>query len=232
MTQTPIATFTSLALPALLACAGCSVTSARGYEALAEQPAETIEATPGRMFGVAPWSYDLPDGRQVVIDTSRGQQTWGPITAADDVYFEASLGDARLVCASEPRGPGVPETRFGCWSPGDREVTFWMAPGAKCGVRNLDGFATLTDPTCWDGTLTTPSARYEVAYSWMEAPSSPVAWISWTDAARGEAVQAVNSVVDLRLEVRARPGARGEDADLLALHAVALHYWYHRVYSS
>lgn len=200
---------------------GCAVHHANGYQALVESPEEDVSATPFVMYGVAPWSYDLPDGRQVLIE-SISSDFIGP-----DFAFAITLDDVELTCATNPRGPGIPETRFGCWS-SDASVgnSFWMAPDQGCSKLGARTLHLATRPDCWQGELTTPKTRYDVEYSTMKKSKAAVAQISWVDAV-GEPVLAVNSIVELRMKMHMTRELDQPERDGLVLNALALHYWYH-----
>jgi hypothetical protein len=221
-----------LGLAVLTACAigaaGCTVRHAPGYEELerSTQP-QVIEATPYKMYGMVPWSYDIDDGRTVEIDLEDGSRTSGMGTFRLDLRYAVVLGDLRLDCATEPAGPNVPDTRFGCWSPDpDDKTAFWMEPGPNCGARDFDAAQTLVRPECWQGELKTPHRDYTFHYSQMASTGAPVNRISWIERGTGSTAMAASSVTDMRLLLY--HGTRSDEhRDLLVLNALALHYWHH-----
>jgi len=202
----------------ILPLGGCAISYAPGYETLAEQhDVQYIKATPMRMFGGAPWSYDLPDKRQVEINVKE--------TPTNTISLH--LDQTELECRWNPSGPNIPETRFGCWSPGSDHVSFWLAPDQGCSGRDLGLSRGFTSPNCWKGTLQTEHARYHVAYSHAGALEITVPVVTWSDIDSGTTVQGVDSVLTGTLELHASHQRDPRDADMLMLHAVALHYWFH-----
>lgn len=218
------------ALSTLLVMGCASYDYAPGYEELtAQETSYEVRPTPGVLFGVTPRSWDLPDGRKVLVEVERAGLTSGFGFYKADLAYELSLGDLVLECATEPSGPSVPETRFGCWSSGQgREVTFWMAPDEECPARNLGFAKTMKTPACWRGVLTTPERSYEVVYSWgsLGGRGTPLGGISWVDVARDVSVQAVYLEQSALMEVYTSPARPDDEADLLLLHALALHIWF------
>jgi hypothetical protein len=213
---------------------GCgTIDYAPGYKELTEQQThQEIVPTPWKPFGMTPWSYDLPDGRQIIVDTERARVSSGLGFYRAELVFEIALEDTKLVCATEPRGPDIPKTRFGCWSPGDAEdVTFWMAPDRDCPARHISFARTMKSPACWTGELTTPRSRYRVVYS-HSSLGGPVKMISWIDTSREAIVQAVDSVIEMRMELYPAAERPEDEADILTLHAMALHYWHHTVFDN
>lgn len=213
-----------------LGAACVKVASPPGYEELkATHQPKVIQATPYKMYGIAPRSYDLPDKRQVTIKVDDYQKTSGMGMYRINMAYEIALGDRVLSCATQPNGPNTPKTRFGCWSVDEQEpVTLWLAPERACEDQDLGASQTLLRPECWQAVLTTPKQRYNVELGYVEGLESPVHYLSWTDA-RGAAVQAANSVAELRVELwqTTTTSLDLEEQDRLTLSAMALHYWLH-----
>lgn len=214
-------------VPALFAFTllGCAVTHPPDYEQLASEPPLVAEATRGVMYGVAPWSWDLPDGRKILLDSERGSLVSGMglyrLDAAFEVQFDG--GGTRLQCATQPEGPGLPSTRFGCWDEGGR-TTFWFADGAACTARDIGAMETMTTPECWRGVLDIGGSQYRVAYAHTAKSKIVVDRVTWTDP-EGRVVQAANIVAEGRVELF-HPAALSVsplDGDTLVLHALALH---------
>ena len=89
-----VASCASAALGCAATSAGCTVYSPPGYAELTQavEP-EEIPATTLRMFGCAPWSYDLPDGSHALIRLDTGASPF------DDVFsFRVSAAGTSLKC--------------------------------------------------------------------------------------------------------------------------------------
>jgi hypothetical protein len=208
---------------------GCCVHNPQGYKQLSQSASLLIEATPWKMYGVAPTRWTLADGRKALVDVDRFSVASGMGMYRSDMEFDVSWDGSApsLHCETEPAGPDVPETRFGCWSAGDDgpSVQFWMAPGAGCGFRDLDVPSTLTTPACWKGVLTTPVDRYTVEFGHLSRLGSPVGRISWIGR-DDQVVLAADIVVDTIIRLFPGGGKQGL-SDELILQTIALHWWWH-----
>lgn len=183
-----------------------------------------IEATPGHMYGYAPISWDVPTGETITIAVDRASVTSGLGLYHADIAFTAALDGEQLRCESEPAGPGVPSTRFGCWSEG---VTFWLAPGHDCPPRHAAHASTLTTPACWDGELTVDGQRTLLHHGYVEATGAPVGYVSWTTEA-GELQLAADTVSSMQVRIYAASKALSDRARRrLVLLTVALSWWEH-----
>lgn len=187
-----------------------------------------IEATSGHMYGFAPLSWDLPDGEQIKIDVDRAGITSGLGLYHAEFAFTATLGGEQLRCESEPSGPDVPMTRFGCWSMGEsKDVTFWLAPDEVCPARHVSHVSTLTTPGCWNGKLTMNGERASLHHGYLEATGSPVGYVSWTTEAN-ELLLAANIVTGLQVRVYEPTRELPEQLKRrLLLLTVALSWWEH-----
>ena len=217
-----VARVARLVLPVLLAvAAGCAVTHPPDYEQLADEEPAVIQATRGVMYGIAPRSWDLPDGRKVVVESERASLVAGMGFYRVDAAFEIHVGGGgpSLKCATDPAGPGLGETRFGCWDDAG-QIAFEFASGEACTARNLQVARTMTTPSCWRGVLDVGGEAYEVAYAHLAKSKVVVDRVTWTDA-DGRVVQAADIVSGVRIELFGAGPA--SDADVLVLHALALH---------
>lgn len=212
----------------LLLGAGCAVIHPVTWDER-RLPPQVIEATAGVLYGFTPLSWDLPDGRKVLVETHHvSVRSGGGADLSYEVYFSDASTSA-LACQTEPAGPGVPRTRFGCWTKTSSTgaTTFWLAPGADCPARDVAAVRTLTQPYCWRGELTHGGQKFFLEHAYLESTGSPVDRITWTDT-DGRLLLAVNSVAELRIEVFG--GSQAPPApllDILWLSAVAYHWWLH-----
>lgn len=206
---------------AALALLGCRVTHPQGYDQLAT-PAllQPLPSTPAALR-----SGRMPDGTPITVDVERSRVHTGLGRYGADVAFTASSGGLSLRCATDPDGPGVPKTRFGCWSEGAPGITFWVAPDQDCPARNIAYNRTRRTPACWEGVLTTPQDTYTTAQAHLTGRGHAIERLTWTNAA-AEVQQAADLVVAGRPRVYGTPDAEPE---LLYLHAFALQYWLHAI---
>jgi len=204
--------------------AGCAYQHPTGFDALMAETPEVLQAKVG--------GYAGQDGRTAVLNIERSVVSSGMgiyrLNLDFNVGFDRSNGPGFVLeCRTDPSGPDVPETRFGCWSlDGHQDVSFWMAPGEECVARNLRVASTLVRPECWRGELSVDGETFEVSYGIVEATDSPIGRLSWVDE-QGRPVQAVDSVVEHQLQVHRSVRAKGAVRDVLTLHAVAMHYYWH-----
>jgi len=167
---------------AVQALCGCSLAYPPGWDERV-RPGEVIRPTPGVMFGMAPRSWDLPSGERIVISVERASLLRGIGLYRADLDFTATYaGTAESIrCKSEPSGPGVPRTRFGCWSAGRTDdLRFWLAPDEDCPARPVAHVRTLTSPRCWRGHLTADGEGVELRHGYLVSTGSPVGYLSWS----------------------------------------------------
>ncbi len=219
-----------LAIAWALSLAACRVTNPDGYDTLREAaPEERVTATPGVMYGFAPRSWDLVDGRQISVELDRARVSSGMgLYAADiafDVQLEGSAAVPPLRCETRPSGPRVPETRFGCWSE-DESVEYWVGAGRECHDRNVNAARTLGRPECWEGTLRVGDVTYHVDFGHAGRGEWVIDRVTWTDA-NSAVVQAADLVAEMRVELYRDEALPEDQRDALALHAMALHQWVH-----
>jgi hypothetical protein len=215
---------------ALLGLCSCAVVHPPGWEARAVPPT-VIGATPGVMYGFAPMSWDLPDGRRIEIDVAECKVTSGIGSYSADIAFSAAFTDDsgdRIRCETAPVGPGVPRTRFGCWNEGDstEALTFWLAPDEDCPARNAAVATTLTNQRCWNGELSHGGETYSLVHGYLAKTESPVGFVSWV--AGEEPLLVADIVVDSRVVVHEVDAALPDELRRrLVLLTVALSWWEH-----
>jgi hypothetical protein len=212
----------------MLGCGAC-VHNPQGYQTLSQADPWVIHATPWKMYGIAPTHWTMADGQKARVHVGSYTISSGMGLYRSDMEFDVSWDGSGLSlhCETEPSGPDVPETRFGCWSKDDggKRVRFWMAPNAHCGFRDLEVPATLTDPLCWTGVLTTPGDSYAVEFGHLSRIGSPVGRISWTGSS-GKVELAADIVVDTIIRLYPR-GLQQEIDEALILQTIALHWYWH-----
>lgn len=217
----------------LVALTGCAVSYPVGWARRAQTP-ELVTATPGVMYGRAPLSWDVADGDKIHIAVRDAAVTSGMGLYRQEIRFTAtyaSAPDVRIVCETEPSGPDVPRTHFGCWSePRDAEpIRLWMAPGADCRMRDGAVVDALTTPECWHGELAVRGQRLRLRHGHLQSTGSPVGYVSWVDDGDGMLL-AADIVSEMRIELFDPQPARPVAAELrrwLVLLTVALSWWEH-----
>jgi hypothetical protein len=185
-----------------------------------------VRATPGRMVGLAPTSWDLPGGRRIRIDVDRASVLSGMGLYRADMAFTAGfIGTAdQIGCGTEPAGPAVPETRFGCWGEG---VAFWIAPDQGCSARDAANVETLTTAACWNGQLRTGRRRIDLRHATLAATGSPVGYVTWMDEQDRVLLTAdIVSTFQIRF-YRLAGGRPSAMTRKLLLLTVALAWWEH-----
>lgn len=219
-----------LALVPCLALFACTVVYPTGWPAQS-QPSQIMLATRGVSYGAAPRSWDLPDGTQIRIDIARASVLSGMGAYVADIRFAAAYADdpdPGIECATEPTGPGVPRTRFGCWSRADPSaLRMWLAPGGDCPARHVQAIRSVVRPECWQGELEAHGRRLTLRHGYLRASKVPVGYVTWVDE-RGQALLAADIVRELRYDLyegtaEATPGLRRS----LVLLTVALAWWEH-----
>lgn len=215
-------------LGASFACAatltGCAVKRPPGYPQ-DDDRGWTARAAPGKMFGMAPTSWDLPDGRRATIDVARARVSSGVGSYEADFAFAARLDGKAIRCSTSP--PKLKhETRFGCWSTG-HTLEFAIGPDLRCPAGGAAYRTTLTSPACWQGALVIGGKRFELRHGTLESSGAPVGYISWLDA-RGSTLICANTVTDMQVRVVAESSRMPKDLrDTLVLLTIALSYWEH-----
>lgn len=219
----------ALLLPGLAATLGCTVVTPPGWPVESDaEPSEVLSATPGVMYGFAPTSWDLPDGRQVAVEVDRCVVGSGVTRALTDVEFAVVFGDSSapgIRCRTNPAGDGIPQTRFGCWTEGDSGASgrFWLAPGAACEHGTVE---TSTRSECWSGELTSPDGPVALVHGYLENTGSPVGYLSWVSP-QGPLL-AADIVTDQQIRLFDLAGNLPAPAhDRLLLYTVALSFWEH-----
>lgn len=181
------------------------------------------------MYGAAPTSWDLPSGETILIAVDRASVTSGFGLYHAEIAFTASLPGEQIRCESEPAGPNVPRTRFGCWStgPGTDDLSFWLAPGEDCPARNASHVSTLTTPSCWNGELTVNGARASLQHGYVESTGAPVGYVSWVSASN-ELLLAADIVTEMQVRLYEPPKELPAQVKRrLILLTVALSWWEH-----
>ncbi len=216
-----------LAFPFL--ASACTVIRPPGWPAGDEQPTTVVQATPGVMYGVAPWSWDVTGGERIRIDVDEASVTSGFGMYHAEIAFTATLGQDQIRCESEPSGANVPKTRFGCWSTGSgaEALTFWLAPGEDCPARHVAHVSTLTTPRCWNGALTMGEQQTTLRHGYLESTGSPVGYVSWLSAA-GEVLIAADIVTEMQVRFyEPKKELPAQVKRRLILVTVALSWWEH-----
>ncbi len=215
-------------LLSLVPILGCTVVTPPGWPVEPHAEPQVVTATPWVMYGFAPTSWDLPDGRQIAVEVDRCAVGTGLARSWTDVEFSVAFRDSPgpgIRCRTDPNGDGVPETRFGCWTEGDAGASsrFWLAPGAGCEYGAVE---TSTRPHCWNGELTGTDGPVSLVHGYIEDTGSPVGYLSWvgppgpliaTDIVTDQQIRIYDLADDLPAAVR----------DRLLLHTVALSFWEH-----
>lgn len=210
-------------LPLLLLPA-CAVAYPTGWEERGVRT-ELVSATPGVAYSAAPRSWDLASGDRIGVDVAAHSVTSGLGAYRADMRFSVAHAGAteKLDCATDPTGPDVPRTRFGCWS---AAVRFWLAPDLDCPARDGGAARSLTTPACWQGEALVHGQRLRLQHGTLRSTGAPVGYIAWVDE-RDEAVLAANIVGELQIELfDVRPLPPAQRRALVEL-TVALSWWEH-----
>ncbi len=215
----------------LLWLCGCAVTYPSGWTRRAAPP-ELLKATPGVMYGDAPLSWDTAAGERILVEVQDASVASGLGHSASSFRFDVAFRGAsqeRILCGTQPAGPDVPETRFGCWSPeSERELLrFWLAPNLGCPLGSPA--QTLTTRECWNGELSLDGEQVQLRHGHLESTGSPVGYLSWVGE-RQQLLLAADIVREMQVELFDASPAEGVPATLrrrLVLLTVALAYWEH-----
>lgn len=219
----------ALCLSLILLSCGCSVVYPTGWSTRTTS-SENVDATPWVMYASTPTSWESRDG-QIRLRSTRRERVSGlgryRLNLEFEVEFTRSSGGV-ITCRTEPPGPDVPRTRFGCWSgPEGERLRFWIAPGEDCPSRNTGVMRTQTSAACWNGELTFDGEVVRLSSAYFECTGWPVGYITWVTN-EGELLLAANIVATQRIQVFDGP-CRAPDRlrqALLRLN-VALHHWRH-----
>lgn len=193
----------SATLTSGLLLTACTVVNPAGWEARAKDPTTvTFRRAQGAVVQSA--SEEWPGGRIVDIEVRRIQLTHGLIYKAD-IEFSLAYRDApneEIHCRHEPSGPGVPETRFGCWASTNttQPLEFWLAPNLECSSRNLGMARTLLRAECWTGTLSMGERNINLEHGHLKRAGSPIGRISWVSP-KGAPVLVADMVQNRQLKV-------------------------------
>ncbi len=208
-----------------LALGACAVVRPPGYPD-SDDNAVIVQATPGKPYGVAPTSWDLPNGERIRINVLRAAVTSGMGMYTADIAFTATMGPDEIHCESEPTSPGIPPTRFGCWSiRGSEKLTFWLAPGEDCPPKHIAHAKTLTTPACWHGEASVNGETTVLRHGYLKSTGSPVGYVSWLSATK-EPLLAADIVLETSVRLyqpkRDLPAATRRNLTLLT---IALAWW-------
>lgn len=195
-----------LPLFALLVSAACTVRYPSGWEQRTTPP-QRIAATPWVVYSQAPRSWDLPNGDRIRVEVVDASISFGFGMLRSNFYYSLyyeSTPSEPIVCMSSPSGPGVPLTRFGCWSSVPGAVAFWLTvsdacdPGAK---------RTLSTPVCWNGEGELGGQRVQLQHAYFEATGDPAGYLVWSTP-EGTPLLAADFVVEQRIDVFDMPHAQ------------------------
>ncbi|WAS90826.1 hypothetical protein [Nannocystis punicea] len=220
----------ALALAPFVVLLACAVTYPAGWPEAAK-PSQVVTPTRGVMYGAAPLSWDLPDGTHIRVDVEAASVISGLGAYVAEFRFAAAYVDdpePGIACATEPAGPGVPRTRFGCWSRADpTALHLWLAPGGDCPARHVGAARTLVRPECWQGELLAHGRRLQLRHGFLRSTKAPVGYITWVDE-HEQALLAADIVRELRIDLfdgtaEVTPELRRS----LVLLTVALTWWEH-----
>ncbi len=211
-----------------VALLGCSVKNPPGWPE-GKATGEVISASRGVMYSLAPRRYDLADGQEIRVDLANYAIASGWGKAAAEVQFTTTYvddPDPGLDCVTEPTGPGVPETRFSCWSRADPEaLRFWLAPGVGCHLR--EAIQTTTRSECWQGEAMVQGKRILLRRGHLRRLGWPVGNISWVDE-HEQALLVADIVREQQFHLYAGPIAPApEMRRALVLLTVALAWYEH-----
>lgn len=223
----------TLSLPLVLLMVlgtGCQLYRPSGWPEQRRAPASReIVATPGVMYGYAPLSWDLPDGRTVVIDvdelrvppTSRTAEATFSVT-----YLDSPRHQLRCTSALAPPEDGW----FRCSGTGadGQLIALRLGTEGSCELSVARQIQTYASPACWRGVADLPGGQLELDRGHFVRSGVVVGYVSWLDASSGPYF-AADIVVDQRIRIYDvdRPPHEA-DADLV-LMTVALHWFEHAV---
>lgn len=234
MRMTPSPSILIRAVLPLLVLPGCRVAHPPGYLELASKdPHLTAQRVPG------PGQWEFSDARRVSFDLQRSSRASGMGVFRLELRFEVMFTDAsedRLACKTLPDEP------FACRSTGaGTPWTVAITPRDGCKLKDLATVQTLLDPLCWKGNVITTGGTYDFEFAYLQgsrrAPQDAAGTrgrgridrIVWTNA-DGDAVQALDAVSEVRVELYRAGALPEDDGDALLLSAMALHQWVHSLW--
>lgn len=217
--------------PLVLCCAGCAVTYPKGWESRDPSAEIPVYGAGDLLSGAGP-SWTFKDGARLSIDVESTEVLRGMGLYRQDIRFSLGyVGDeaSRVRCESEPEGPGVPSSPFGCWTEGSsgQQARFLMSPGRGCSLKDLDTVETLTTPDCWEGELLFADAKVRLRHGVLTSTGSPVGYVTWVDE-DDQLLLAADIVGGVNVELfepRTPPPVSPVPRRLLVLLTVALSYW-------
>lgn len=204
---------------------GCTVVDPPGWpEERRPQPTRRIVATPGVMYGFAPLSWDLPDGRTVAVDVD--ELRLPPLARTADVEFAVAYvdGPGHALRCSTDFAP-LEEGWFRCTGADGqgRPITFRLGPGERCELSIAGHMRTYATPACWRGSLTTVDGTFALERGYFENNGVIVGYVSWVDD-EGP-VFAANLVSEMQIALHDGGRPRHPADDSLVLTTVALHWF-------
>lgn len=176
------------------------------------------------MYGYAPLSWDLPDGRTIVVDVDELQLP--PLARAAEATFTVGYRDApgHAVRCSSGLAPGA-EGWFRCWGVDarDQPIHFDLGAGNDCELSVARHIDTYTTPACWKGRARVAGTEIQLDRGYFERSGMIVGYASWVDGT--QPLFAANIVGEQQIQLHDGPSAlHPADADLLLL-TVALHWF-------
>jgi hypothetical protein len=180
------------------------------------------------MYGYAPLSWDLSDGRIVAVDVRKLRLP--PTVRAAEVAFSVAYRDDpahRLDCVSTPAS--VVEGWFRCaGTDGEgRRMWFRLGPGHACEMSVAKHIETYTTPGCWRGVAELAGGDVSLARGHFERNGMIVGYVSWVDT-HGP-VFAANLVGEQMIQLHdVAETPSPHDADLV-LQTIALHWFEHAI---
>lgn len=214
-------------LLALLMSAACTVHYPSGWTQRIT-PAQTIQATPWVVYSKAPRSWDSPDGERIHVDVVDATISFGFGSLRTNFYYgvqyERAPSDA-IVCMSSPSGPGIPPTRFGCWSTEPGVLAFWLSTSPAC---DPGAKRTLSTPECWTGEGVAAGQPVRLEHAYFEETGEPAGYLVWSRD-DGAPLLAADFVVEQQIQLFDMPHAQPtpQQRRLLVLLSVAMAFLQH-----
>lgn len=171
------------------------------------------------MFGYAPLSWDLPDGRTAVVrvDELRNPALRDPRTRFTVAYQDDPTHAVQCSSGGVSDGEGW----FRCTGAGADEQPLRFVLGRRQSCTR----SSLTDVECWRGDARLGATELKLDRGYLEQSGVVVGYVSWLESR--QPVFAANLVVDTGIDIHDRGDELHErDADLLLL-TVALHWFEH-----
>lgn len=195
-----------------LVLAGCGAIKPMAWPEPEPAPRE-LHATPGKMYGLAPTSWDGPGGR-IRVSVERAQSIRGAL----DMAFTVARRGRELRCATDATRGGAAASRFECFSD---DVDFWLAPGAACPLGTSE---TLQNPVCWTGRARIGGETVQLEHGYLERVGAMVGYLTWTGA-DGGLLLAADVVAEMHMNLY--DADRGRHREVLTLLTVALAWFEH-----